>query len=219
MALSSVEIARMIDVSCVKAESTEDEIRAAAALAVDRGCIAVFALPAHTPLLGECLSGSPDVTLGGVVGFPAGGSTTTVKAAEARELVAKGCAELDMVVNITWLKAGRFDLVRDDISAVVEAGGVPVKVILECHHLSDEEIASGCRAGIAAGAAWLKTGTGWAPTGATVENVRLIAETVDGRCGVKAAGGVRDIETLLALHEAGAGRFGIGAGTAREILS
>ena len=217
--LTPREIAGMIDLSCVQADSTEDEIRAAAALAKRHTCAAVFALPAHTPLVVELLSDRPDVMAGGVVGFPDGGATTAGKVAEAKELLGMGCRELDMVIDIAWLKAGRRDLVLDDIASVIgAAGGVPVKVILECHHLTDNEIVKACEIGMEAGVAYVETGTGWVPTGATLENVKLMKRTVGDSCGIKAAGGVRDLETLLAMHELGATRFGIGVRTAQEIL-
>lgn len=217
--LTPHEIARMIDLSCVQASSTEDEMRAAAALAKKHNCVAIFVLPAHTPFLIELLSGRPDIVAGGAVGFPDGSATTSGKVAEARELLRMGCGELDMVINITWLKAGRHDLVLNDIASVTNAAeGVPVKIVLECHHLTDAEIVKACEMGVEAGVAYVKTGTGWAPTGATLENVKLMKRTVGDRCGVKAAGGVRDLETLLAMHELGATRFGIGVRTAKEIL-
>ncbi|MHC4251281.1 MAG: deoxyribose-phosphate aldolase [Planctomycetota bacterium] len=217
--LTPQEIARMIDLSCVRADSTEGEMREAVALAVKHVCAAVFALPAHTPLVAELLSGRPDVVTGGVVGFPDGGATTSGKVAEAEELLRMGCGELDMVIDIAWLKAGRHELLLRDIASVVGAAdGAPVKIILECHYLTDEEIVTACRTGVEAGVAFVKTGTGWAPTGATRENVALMKRTVGDRCGIKAAGGVRDLETLLALHELGATRFGIGVRTARDIL-
>lgn len=212
------EIAAMIDVSAVRADSTLEDVRTSAAMAVRCGCICVFALPAHTPFLIELLADSPTFA-GGVVGFPGGAETTAIKAATAAELVRMGCAEIDMVNNIAWLKAGNREAYVDDVRSVVSASeGRPVKVILECHWLSAEEIVRACEWCVAAGTAWVKTGTGWAPTGATLENVALMKRTVGERCQVKAAGGVRDLETLLALHERGARRFGIGVRTAQAIL-
>lgn len=212
------EIAAMIDVSAVRADSTLEEIEQAAALALRNGCAAVFALPAHTPFLVERLAGS-DVCVGGAVGFPGGADTTAVKVAATRELARMGCREIDMVNNIAWLKAERRETYVADVRAVIEAAdGLPVKVILECHWLTEAEIERACAWCAEAGAAWVKTGTGWAPTGATPENVALMKRTVGDCCGVKAAGGVRDLETLLALHACGARRFGIGVRTAEAIL-
>ena len=124
-----------------------------------------------------------------------------------------------MVNNIAWLNAGDRASSVDDVRSVVEAaGGRPVKVILECHWLTDEEIVRACEWCVEAGASWVKTGTGWAPTGATVERCALMKRTVGDRCGVKVAGGVRTLETLLAMYDAGTRRFGIGVKTARNIL-
>jgi deoxyribose-phosphate aldolase len=212
------EIAGMMDVSAVRADSTLEEIRQSAELAKRYGCVAVFALPAHTPYLVDLLRGSA-VFAGGAVGFPGGGTTTSVKATEAAELVRMGCGEIDMVNNLAWLKAGKKELYVQDVRAVVEAsGGKSVKVILECHWLTEGEIVRACEWCVEAGAAWVKTGTGWAPSGATLENVTLMKRTVGERCQVKAAGGVRDLGTLLAMHGCGVRRFGIGVRTAQAIL-
>ena len=209
----------MIDISAVKADSTLDELREAAELAKKHNCICVIGLPAHTPLLAELLADRPDVLVGGAVGFPSGGQTTDIKVAETKELIEMGCGEIDVAINIAWLKAGMDDLVRGDIDAVVEASGtVPVKVILECCYLTDDEIVKASDICAEAGAAFVKTGTGWAPTGATPENIALMKQTVGERCLVKAAGGVKDLQTLLTLYELGARRFGIGVRTAEAIL-
>lgn len=216
--MTSKEIAEMIDVSAVRADSTLAEVREAADLAKEFGCVAVFALPAHTPYLVDLLAGSTPFA-GGVVGFPGGAETSSIKAATARELVQMGCREIDMVNNIAWLKAGKGDLYKGDVRAVVEsADGLPVKVILECHYLTPQEISIACEWCAEAGASWVKTATGWAPTGATLDNVTLMKKAVGDRCGVKAAGGVRDLETLLAMYARGVRRFGIGGRTAQTIL-
>ena len=212
------EIAGLIDVSAVRADSTLEEIRQSAELARRFRCVAVFALPAHTQYLIDLLSGSA-VFAGGAVGFPGGGATTAIKAAEASELVRMGCREIDMVNNLAWLKGWKKEAYVQDVRAVAEAAcGRPVKVILECHWLTADEVVRACEWCVEAGAAWVKTGTGWAPTGATLENVALMKRTVGERCQVKAAGGVRDLGTLLAMYDCGARRFGIGVRTAQTIL-
>jgi deoxyribose-phosphate aldolase len=210
MRLGAAEISRLIDVSAVKVDDGEQEVRAMVATARRHCCAAVFALPSWTPLVLELLAGGTGVACGGAVGFPSGGQTARTKAAETGELRAMGCREIDMVINIGKLVSDRRDEVRDDIRAVVEeAGGLPVKVILECHYLSDQQIRTGCDCAIEAGAAWVKTGTGLAPTGATLENVALITRHVGGAIGIKAAGGVRGLETLLEMYRRGARRFGL----------
>jgi deoxyribose-phosphate aldolase len=216
--MTTHEIAQMIDISAVRADSTIQEIKESAELAKQFGCICVFALPAHTPYLIEQLHGSR-VFAGGAVGFPGGGDTTLIKVATAKEVVAMGCQEVDMVNNVAWLKANNRQAYLNDVRSVVgAAGGKPVKVILECHWLTSDEIVRACEWCVEAGASWVKTGTGWAPTGATLENVALMKQTVNERCQVKAAGGVKDLTTLLAMYERGVRRFGIGVRTARAIL-
>ena len=214
-------IARMMDVSAVQAQSTRADIDACCELAAEYGCAAVFCLPAHVPYLRARLDAMKlKVPMASVSGFPGGAETSRIKAETARELVASGCDEVDMVNNIAWLKANDRSAYVDDIAGVVAAAdGRPVKVILECHWLTDEEIARACDWCAEAGAAWVKTGTGWAPTGATVERIALMHQAVAGRCQVKAAGGIRSLETLQALYNAGARRFGVGVGSARTILA
>lgn len=130
-----------------------------------------------------------------------------------------GCQEIDMVINISKLRSGRSIEVLDDIRSVVEAcEGRPVKVILECHYLSDKQILVGCDQLISAGAQWAKTGTGWAPTGATLKNIALIKAHVGTQVGVKAAGGIRDLKTLLDMYKLGARRFGLGLKSSTKIL-
>jgi deoxyribose-phosphate aldolase len=212
-------IARMVDLSVVKAEHTQEDVRAVAETAKEYGCIACFTLPCHTPLLKSLLAGAPGIRAGGVVGFPAGGTSQANKVAEATELVEMGCDELDMVINVGMLRSGDYGYVQDDIGGVVQAsGGLPVKVIFECHYLSDEQIRKACGLCVDAGAAFVKTGTGWAETGATEENIALMKSCVGSSIGVKAAGGVRDLETLLSFYRLGATRFGIGMSSARSIF-
>lgn len=216
--MKASEIAAMIDVSAVQAEATLKDVQQAAQVALRHGCICVFALPAHTPYLHDLLAEGSALT-GGVVGFPGGAESTAIKRATAVELTRMGCAEIDMVNNIAWLKAGHKSRYIQDIQAVVEASdGRPVKVILECHWLTDDEIVRGCEWAVEAGASWVKTGTGWAPTGATLENVTLMKQTVGERCRIKAAGGVRDLQTLLAMYQRGVRRFGIGVKAVETIL-
>jgi deoxyribose-phosphate aldolase len=216
--MTARDIAGMIDVSAVRAESTREDVRRCAELAISHDCPCVFALPAHTPYLLELLEGSEAIA-GGACGFPGGAETSAVKSATAAELVGMGCGEIDMVHNIAWLKAGDRESYLHDVRSVIAASnGRPVKVILECHWLTDEEIVRACEWCVEAGAAWVKTGTGWAPSGATLENVSLMKRTVGDRCQVKAAGGVRDLDTLLAMFDRGVRRFGIGFKTARGIL-
>lgn len=217
--LTQADVARMMDISAVQAQSTRTDIDAVCAMARAFNVAAVFCLPAHVPYMRERLGSGTGVKLASVSGFPGGAETTHIKAETAKELVALGCDEVDMVNNIAWLKAGDENAYKDDVAAVVAAaGGRPVKVILECHWLTDEEIFRGAQWCRDAGASWVKTGTGWAPTGATVERCALMKKAVGDACGVKAAGGVRSLETLMQMYEVGTRRFGIGVKSAQQIL-
>jgi deoxyribose-phosphate aldolase len=219
MELTVNYIARMLDLSAVQPDSSESDIRKMAALACKYNCIACFAMPAYTPLLVELLKDNRQVGVGGVIGFPSGAITTPAKVSAVHEMIEMGCNELDMVINIGRLKSGDYDYVYEDIYAVVKAAGdVPVKVILECHYLTNDEIETACQLASKAGVAFVKTGTGWAPTGATSENITLMKSCVGGKVQVKAAGGVRDLNTLLNLHKLGATRFGVSSSSASLIL-
>jgi deoxyribose-phosphate aldolase len=220
MKLDVRQLARMMDFSAVRTDVDETEIRELVRQAQAHHCICVFPMPCYMTLCRELLAGSSDVGLGGVVGFPSGAAATSIKMAEARHLLADGACELDMVINVGWLRSGQYDRVMDDIKAVVEAaGGTPVKVILEVHYLNDDQIKKGSELIVRAGAAFVKTGTGWTPTGATTHNIALIRAAIGNAAGIKAAGGVRDLKTLVELHRCGATRFGISHVSGARILS
>ncbi|UCC65139.1 MAG: deoxyribose-phosphate aldolase [Anaerolineae bacterium] len=219
MNLSVQQLTRMIDLSAVRPDTTEAEVRATAEMAREYRCICASTLPGHTPLLVGLLVGEPEIGVSGNVSFPSGGATRSMKIAEARELLQMGCDELDVVINIGLLRSGQYGRALDEIKSVVEtAGQVPVKAILECHYLSDDEIRRACELCIQAGAAFVKTGTGWAPTGATLENVALIKSFVGDAIGIKASGGIRQLETVKEMYRLGARRFGLGFRTALPIL-
>jgi len=214
------QLAQMIDLSAVKAEQSQEEFDLLVKTAIDYQIKCVFVLPAHTQKMCEALISYPNILIGGVVGFPSGGTTTASKVFECKELISFGCSEIDMVMNIGLLKSGELAAFQADIHAVVNtAGDIPVKVILECHHLTDDEIKMACEQAVEAGVAFVKTGTGWAVTGATKDNVKIMHDVVAGRCEVKAAGGVRDLNTLIELTQAGATRFGLGVATAIGIIN
>ncbi len=213
------EVARMIDLSAVRADVTEAEVRAMVEMAMRYQCVCVTTLPCYTPLTRKLLTEEPSIRVSGNVSFPSGGSSSAMKRAEARELIEMGCDELDMVINVGLLRSGRHQEVLDDIQGVVDvAGEAPVKVILECHYLSNDDIRQGCELCIRAGAAYVKTGTGWAPTGATLENIALIKSVVGDAVGIKASGGIRGLETLKEMYRRGARRFGIGVRTAPSLF-
>jgi deoxyribose-phosphate aldolase len=151
------------------------------------------------------------VAVGTVIGFPHGGTTTEVKVFEAEQALRDGATELDMVINIGALRSGRDAYVKDEIAAVVEpahAAGAIVKVILENAYLDDDQKVRACKLAEAAGADFVKTSTGFAPTGATHEDLVLMRRSVSPRIGVKAAGGVRTLDGLLAVMELGVTRIG-----------
>ena len=219
MKLTRHDIARMMDVSVLSADTTEQDVQDLVVFAKKYQCIAVFTLPGQVPLVTKLLANESNIGIGGAVGFPSGGETTTSKVAETKELIQLGCTEIDMVINIGMLCSGRYQYVGEEINAVVEAAnGLPVKVILECHYLSDNEIRKGCELCVEANVAFVKTGTGWAPSGATPENIALMKSCVGETIGVKAAGGVRDLETLVELYRRGARRFGLGLKSAINIF-
>ena len=216
--IGAEEFVKSTDLSCVRADNTLEDVALMASMAVERGFLCVFALPAHIPRLAALVSGNGNVQLGGVAGFPDGGATTRIKTEAAIELMQMGVDEVDLVVNIAWLKAGLRRAVGRDIESVVNSlHGIPVKVILECSLLTDQEIFDGSRIAADHGATFVKTGTGWA--GDTTENhVQTIATAVQDRCKIKAAGGIRTLESWKRFRDLGVARFGLGLSSARAIL-
>lgn len=206
--LTVAQVAKMIDHSLLRPELTPDQVLEGCALAARRDVASVCVKPADVLLAAAALRGT-DVLVGTVVGFPHGSSSTAIKAAEARDALAAGAEELDMVLNIGRLRGGDDDYVLADIRAVVDAAaGAIVKVIFENAYLTDEEKIRACRITEAAGAHFVKTSTGFAASGATLRDIRLMRAHVSERVKVKAAGGVRTLDTLLDMVEAGAVRFG-----------
>lgn len=167
--------------------------------------------PAFVPVAATELAGT-GLTIVSVAGFPLGASRSDIKAREAAQAVKDGAGEIDMVMNIGLFKEHRYAAVEKDIREVVEAAGVPVKVILECGYLSPAEMVAACESALAAGAHFVKTATGFGPAGAKVEDVRLLRSVAGNRCGIKAAGGIRTLEEAVALIEAGADRIGTSRG-------
>ena len=214
---SPEEIARMVDISAVRADSTAAEIKEIAQAARKYGFICAFAMPSLTGYLKQELEGS-NVLLGGVVGFPSGSESTASKVFQAMELKATGCNEIDMVINIGMLKSGITDEVIADIEAVKEAvEPLPLKVIIEVSLLTDEEIARAARIVRDARADYVKTGTGWQGA-TTMRHIELIKNAVGDAVKLKVAGGVRDLETVKRMNIAGVSRFGIGYRSAISIM-
>jgi deoxyribose-phosphate aldolase len=212
-ALNPDTMAKYIDHTYLKPEATVDDIRRICAEAREMGTASVCVNPSYIRLVAEELRGT-DVTPCCVIGFPLGATTPDVKAFEAEGAVMDGAREVDMVINVGAAKSGDWKLVRRDIEAVVDAvaGEALVKVIIETCLLTDEEKVKACAAAKLAGAAFVKTSTGFSTGGAKVEDVRLMRQTVGPEMGVKASGGVRTYEDAVAMIEAGASRLGASAG-------
>jgi len=212
MALTAAELAGRVDHTLLSPTATAADVAALAAEAVSLGTYSICVSPAMLPVTAELGS----VKVATVCGFPSGKHTPATKAAEAAESVALGADEVDMVIDLGLLKAGRADATQAEIAAVRAAVPAPklLKVIIESAALTDAEIVAACQAAEAAGADFVKTSTGYHPAGgASVHAVELMAATVGGRLGVKASGGIRDWATAVALVEAGATRLGL-SGTA-----
>ena len=212
MSLSRSDVARMVDHTLLKPESTAEQVEALVLEAQELGTYSVCVSPSQLPLRD---TGSLKVAV--VCGFPSGAHKAEVKAAEAARSVADGADEIDMVINLALATTGQFESVQAEIAAVRAAVPTPLvlKVIIESAALTDEQIVGVCQAAERAQADFVKTSTGFHPAGgASVHAVGLMATTVGGRLGVKASGGIRSTETALEMIAAGATRLGL-SGTAK----
>jgi len=219
MKLSARDVARLIDISAVRTPHGESEIREMIAHAKEFMFVAVHVLPCWVSFLRGELADTPDILVGAPVGFPAGAHRTDIKVAEAKALIADGVQEMDMMINVGRLRSGHHGVVQEDIRAVVAAAGpVPVKVIIEAPYLTEDEIRKACEMCIAGGAAFVKTSTGWVPNGSSLEMIRLITSFVGGAIKVKAAGAVRDLETVARMLRMGVARFGINMNSAMDLV-
>ena len=211
--IDPASLAAYIDHTLLKPEATVADIKKICAEAREHHFASVCVNPSYAALVARELDGS-GVTPCCVVGFPFGTHTPEAKAAETAQAVAEGAREVDMVLNVGAAKSGDWELVERDIAAVVKAadGKAGVKVILETCLLTDEEKVKACELSKKAGAAFVKTSTGYSSGGATVHDVALMRATVGPEMGVKASGGVRTYEDAVAMIEAGANRLGASAG-------
>jgi deoxyribose-phosphate aldolase len=211
---TSADIAPYIDHTLLKPEASREEVIKLAEEARKHGFATVCVNSSNVALAARILAGSKTVPIA-VVGFPLGAALPSAKAFEAREAIRCGAREIDMVINIGALKAKDYALVMKDISMVVEASRPhPVKVILETSQLNHEEKIAGCVLSKAAGAAFVKTSTGFSSGGATAEDVALMRKVVGDDVGVKASGGVRSAEDAMKMFQAGANRIGASASVA-----
>lgn len=203
---------KMIDHTVLKADTPLETVKRICNEAMEYGFASVCINPCHVAYCADYLKDS-DVNVCTVIGFPLGANTSAVKAFETKDAIANGADEIDMVMNIGALKDKNYDLVRDDVKAVVEAAnGTLVKVILETCLLTEDEIKKACELCVEAKADYVKTSTGFSTRGATIEDVRIMKEAVHGKAKVKAAGGVRTPEDMVKIVAAGADRIGTSAG-------
>ena len=215
--ITTEQLARYFDHTLLKPEATAADVATLITEADDLWAYSVCVSPSMLPL--ELPQGS-SLKIAVVCGFPSGKHHSSIKAAEAALSVEQGADEVDMVIDLGAAKAGAFDRVEADIAAVRAVIPAPriLKVIIESAALTDDEIVSACLAAQNAGADFVKTSTGFNPSGgATVHAVRLMAETVGARLGVKASGGIRSYDDAVAMIEAGATRLGVSS--SRQVLS
>lgn len=211
--MNTKQIAYYIDHTALTAEKTDADILKLCDEAIEHQFFSVCINSCHIPLAKQKLAGS-NVKICTVVGFPLGANLSSVKAFETQEAIAAGANEIDMVINVGWIKSNKWSAVKEDIQAVLNAcNGTPLKVILETCLLTKEEIVQACEICKALKVAFVKTSTGFNKGGATMEDVALMKQTVDD-IGVKASGGIRDTQTALAMIQAGATRIGASAGIA-----
>jgi deoxyribose-phosphate aldolase len=209
--MTAAELVRRIEHAVLGPQATSADVEQAVRLARRWSVRALVVKPCHVPVAARGLEGT-SVLVVTVVGFPHGGQTTETKVAETRQAIAMGAAEVDMVMNIGALRERDLTRVLCDIRAVVDAAaGRPVKVILETGYLTDAEKRLGARLSVRAGAAFVKTSTGFGPAGATPADVALLRRILPPSVGVKAAGGIRSYRDALALLEAGADLVGTSA--------
>lgn len=203
---------KMIDHTVLKADTPLETVKRICDEAMEYGFASVCINPCHVAYCADYLKDS-DVNVCTVIGFPLGANTSAVKAFETKDAIANGADEIDMVMNIGALKDKNYDLVRNDVKAVVEAAnGTLVKVILETCLLTEDEVKKACELCVEAKADYVKTSTGFSTRGATIEDVQIMKAAVQGKAKVKAAGGVRTHEDMVKIIEAGADRIGTSAG-------
>jgi len=210
--MTKEEVAGMIDHTILGAEVTKEAVKEKCREAKEYNFASVCANPDQVALMTEELADSP-VKVCTVIGFPLGVNATATKIAEAELAAAEGADELDMVIKVGALKEGDYELVKNDIKAVVEAAGDKlVKVIIETCYLTDQQKVKACELAKAAGADFVKTSTGFGSGGATVEDIALMRKTVGEKMGVKASGGIHSLAEAEAMIEAGATRIGASSG-------
>jgi len=219
MLLTAQDVAKMIDLSCVRTSSNKADIEEMVDAAIRYGFGQVSVLQCFIPYTRQLLKAAPRVHVVGNVSFPSGSDTTSLKVVQAREMLAAGCDEIDMVMNIGKLRSGELEEVEADVRAVIETvRPLPVKVIIEIMVLTPLEVVQACAICVRAGAAYVKTGTGWADRGTTLEDVLLVKSLVGDQIKIKASGGIRNLQMLAAMYSAGARRFGVNLKSGIQIV-
>lgn len=207
-----LDIAGLIDHTLLRADAVEGEVISLCDEAMQYGFYSVCIHPSFIKIAKERLLGS-NVKISTVIGFPLGMTLSSVKAFEAAESVREGADELDIVINLGLAKSGRWDAVEREILEICSAAHSAIhKIIIEACYLNDEEKKTACTAAVNAGADFIKTSTGFGPGGAVLEDIKLINSAVNGKAGIKAAGGIKTLNDTLAFIEAGASRIGTSSG-------
>ena len=210
--MENIKLNKMIDHTILKADATEEKVKQLCSEAKEYNFASVCVNSCYAALVSSELKGT-DVKTCCVVGFPLGAMSTKAKAYETKIAVEDGADEIDMVINVGYMKAKKFDMVLDDIKAVRAAVPAPkiLKVIIETCLLTDEEKVKACELSVEAKADFVKTSTGFSTGGATKEDVDLMKKAVNGKALIKASGGIRDKQTALEMVKAGADRIGASA--------
>lgn len=207
-----IHLEEYIDHTLLKPTATVLDIKRICKEAIDYKFKAICVQGCHVPLVKQELQGTP-VQLASVVGFPLGGMSTLAKVQEAEDYLNHGADEIDMVINIGWLKSGLFGQVQDEILQIKQVlGNKILKVILETCYLTEDEKKKACELAIAAGADYIKTSTGFGTVGATFEDVKLIKDVIGTKARIKASGGIKNREEALKYIEMGVSRIGTSSG-------
>ncbi|MCL2828229.1 MAG: deoxyribose-phosphate aldolase [Oscillospiraceae bacterium] len=218
--ITSMQAARLIDISAVRTPHTRSDIEQLVKYAKAYRFINVHVLPNWVKLLAELLKEEPDVYVGAPVGFPSGGHKTEIKLAEAKHLAVDGVQEMDIMMNVGRFLNKEYDYVLDELTQIIRdvPKGVLTKVIIEINVLNDAEMKNACALVIESGADFVKTGTGWVPGDANIGRIRAMKEVCGDKIKIKAAGGIRTPQEFLELYDMGVARMGINTKSALEIV-
>lgn len=214
------EVAALIDISCVRSYMTLQDIKDMVHVAIKYRFVCAHVLPSNVAYLKQLLSDDKYVKVGSPVGFPSGGNLTKTKVEEMKELVKLGCDEIDIMLNVGWLRSGMYAEVEDELMQIINhSKGIPTKVIIETSLLNEEEIKTASKIVLKSGAIFAKTGTGWVNGKTTYDCIAAIKEAVGDQIQIKASGGIRDLETLISMYRRGVTRFGIGYQPSIDIMN